>query len=65
MQFFYLKHKVVLINVLLLCAIIIAIVGKTDTTRSLSAGFAVGICIIELGEGISHLREKRLKNGRE
>jgi len=50
------KLKLVLMNVIILGAICISILAKTETVRSFSLGLAAGIVLINLGETISKLR---------
>ena len=52
----YYKYRSLLINVILCVTICIAMLAKTDTARSFALGFAIGIVIVNIGEGVSRLR---------
>ncbi len=61
LHIFYLKYRHIMMNAVLLGAIVVCFLAKSDGVRSLAFGLASGIALIELGESISRVRSNDTK----
>jgi hypothetical protein len=57
----YHRLKPVLANIIVLCSVCVSILARTESMRSFSLGLAAGIVMINIGQGISSLRNEGSK----